>query len=243
MFYFSAFPPIQLASSFCLLEQIFFFSTFSSNSACFSFLPVGANVLFSISLPQVCFILQYYHWSNHSSYTHFTPSLLASLFCLLEQMYCFLSLCPKSASSSSITIGATTLHIHTLLQACLLLFSACWSKCTVFYLFAPSLLHPPVLPLEQQYFISTLYSKPACFFLLPIGANILFSTFSPIQLASFFSALGDFPLFWLFPPIRLHINLRLHSNHPRSGLTSASSVYRWIHTSQVQIVQIQSPHR
>ncbi len=102
---FYLFAPIQLASLFCLLEQIFFFSTFppnstclsllpvganilffnfSPNSACFFLLPVGANILFSISLPQLCFILQFCHWSKHTSYPHFTPSLLASSFCPLE---------------------------------------------------------------------------------------------------------------------------------------------------------------
>ena len=182
MFYFSAFPPIQLASSFCLLEQIFFFSTFPQNSACFSFLPVGANVLFSISLPQFCFILHFCHWSNHSSYTLFTPSLLASLFCR-------------------------------------------WSKCTVFYLFAPTLLHPPVLPLEQPLFIYTLYSNPACFTFLPIGANVLFSIslpqlcfilqyyhwsnntsyplFTPSLLASSFCPLEQIFFFQLFPQFSL----------------------------------------
>ena len=96
IFYFSAFPPIQLASSFFLLEQISCFSTFCPNPACFSCFAIEANVLFSISLPHPSFILQFCHWSNHSSYTYFAPSLLACLFCPLEQMYCVLSLCPNS---------------------------------------------------------------------------------------------------------------------------------------------------
>ena len=91
---FYLFAPIQLASSFCLLEQIFFFSTFPQNSTCLSLLPVGANILFSISLPQLCFILQFCHWSKHTSYPHFTPSLLASSFCPLEQTF-YLSAFPQ----------------------------------------------------------------------------------------------------------------------------------------------------
>lgn len=98
---FYLFAPIQLASSFCLLEQIFFFSTFP-------------------------------------------PIQLASLFCLLEQMYCFPSLCPSSASSSSFAIGANILHIHTLLQACLLLPSARWSKHSIFLLSPPKKNSPSI---------------------------------------------------------------------------------------------------
>lgn len=109
----------------------------------------------------------------------FAPIQLASLFCLLEQMYCFLSLCPSSALSSNFAIGANILHIHTLLQACLLLPSAHWSKHSIFLLF------------HQKKFSL----NPA--------------------------------------PTKLHINLRLHSDHPRSGSASASSVYRWIRTLQV----------
>ncbi len=78
----------------------------------------------------------------------------------------------------------------------------------------------------------------ACLF-CPLEQIFLFSTFPPIRLASFFFPLEQIFCFSTFP----QINLRLHSDHPRSGLTSASSVYRWIHTSQVQIVQIQLPHR
>ena len=127
----------------------------------------------------------------------------------------------------------------SLLLPVFLFFSFCWSKYSIFQLFAPIQLASSFCPLEQIF---------------------CFSAFPPIWLASFFFALGDFPLFWLFAPIQPasfffllkqifcfsafpQINLRLHSDHPRSGLTSASSVYRWIHTSQVQIVQIQLPHR
>lgn len=138
---------------------------------------------YSLLLPSSC-------WSKYPVFQLFAPIQLASLVLPLEQMYCFLSLCPIPASSSSFTIGATTLHIHTLLQACLLVSSARWSKCTVFYLFAP---------IQSQSCLNPASTKP-------------------------------------------QINPRLHSDHPRSGLTSASSVYRWIHTSQVQIVQIQLPH-
>ena len=133
---FYLFAPIQLASLFCLLDQIFFFQLF----------------------PKI---------------------QLACLFCLLEQISCFSSLCPSSASSSSFAIGANILHIHTLLQAYLLLPSACWSKHSIFLLFPP-----------KKFSLNPASIQP-------------------------------------------QINLRLHSNHLRSGLTSASSVYRWIRTLQV----------
>ena len=132
-----------------------------------------------------------------------------------------------------LSVGAILLFSVSLLLPVFLFFSSCWSKYPVFYLFPPIQLASSFFPLEQIF---------------------CFSAFSPIQLASFFFALGDFPLFWLFAPIqsqsclnpastKLQINPRLRSDHPRSGLTSASSVYRWIHTLQVQIVQIQLPHR
>ena len=93
--FFQLFPQIQLACLFCLLEQIFFFSTFPQNSTCLSLLPIGANILFFISLPQLCFILQFCHWSKHTSYPHFTPSLLASSFCPLEQTFYFSAFPPQ----------------------------------------------------------------------------------------------------------------------------------------------------
>lgn len=142
--------------------------------------------MFPISLLHPSLLLSSARWSKYSIFQLFAPIQLASLFCLLEQMYCFLSLCPSSALSSNFAIGANILHIHTLLQACLLLPSAHWSKHSIFLLF------------HQKKFSL----NPA--------------------------------------PTKLQINLRLHSDHPRSGLTSASSVYRWNHTLLVPKVQIQS---
>ena len=212
IFYFSAFPPIQLASLFFPLEQIFCFSAFSPNTACFFLLPVGANILFfSFSPNPACFFL--------------------------------------------LPVGANILFFNFLPQSSLLLLFCHWSKCTVFYLFAPSQLHPPVLPLEQPLFIYILYSKPACFSCFAIGATTLhIHTLLQASLLLLFCHWSNHTSYTYFAPIQSQsclnpastkpqINPRLHSDHPRSGLTSASSVYRWIHTSQVQIVQIQLPHR
>ena len=208
---FQLFPPIQLASSFCPLEQIFCFSAFSPNPACFFFLPVGANILFFNFLPQSSLLLLSARWSKYSIFQLFP-------------------------------------------QYSLLLPSSCWSKYSVFLLFPQTQLASLFFPLEQISCFSTFCPNPACFFFLPVGANILFFSFFPqysLLLSS--SRWSKCTVFYLFAPIqsqsclnpastKLQINPRLHSDHPRSGLTSASSVYRWIHTSQVQIVQIQLPH-
>ena len=189
------------SSFFCFVTP----TCFSLFSFCWSKYPV-----FQL-FPQPSLLLFSSRWSKYSVFLLFPPIQLASSFCPLEQifyfsafppiqlaslvlpleqMYCFLSLCPIPASSSSFTIGATTLHIHTLLQACLLLLFYHWSNHTSYTYFAP---------IQSQSCLNPASTKP-------------------------------------------QINPRLHSDHPRSGLTSASSVYRWIHTSQVQIVQIQLPH-
>ena len=209
------------------------FLSLCPSSACLSLLPVGANILFFNFFLQFSLLLFSACWSKCTVFYLFAPSLLHPPVLPLEQTYFISTLYSKPACFTCFAIGATTLHIHSLLQACLLLPSACWSKCTVFYLFAPALLYPPVLPLEQQYFISTLYSKPACFTFLPVGANVLFSIslpqvcfilqfchwsnhssytlFTPSLLASSFCPLEQIFFFSTFPPIQ-----------PQSGSTSIS---------------------
>ena len=113
------------------------------------------------------------------------------------------------------------------------IYSSRWGKYSVFQLF----------PQSSLLLSSSCWSKYSVFQLFPQFSLLLpsarwskysfFQLFAPIQSQSCLNPAST----------KLQINPRLRSDHPRSGLTSASSVYRWIHTLQVQIVQIQLPHR
>ena len=71
--------------------------------------------------------------------------------------------------------------------------------------FSASLLLPVFLffLLEQIFFFSTFPPIQLASPFLALGDFPLFWLFAPIQLTSLFSTLEDFPLFWLFPPIQL----------------------------------------
>ena len=153
-----------------------------------------------------------------------------------------------------LSVGAILLFSVSLLLPVFLFISFCWSKYSVFQLF----------PQSSLLLSSSRWGKYSVFQLFPQSSLLLssscWSKYSVFQLFPQFSLLlpsarwSKYSFFQLFAPIQFQsspnpasiqpqINLRLRSDHPRSGLSSASSVYRWIHTLQVRKAQIQSPHR
>ena len=132
---FYLFAPIQLASSFCLLEQRSSFRLFCSNLACFSFFRLGATFLFSTLLLQSSLLLFFPAWSNVPLFDSFAPIQLTSLFSSLEQHSAFRLFCSNPAYFSFLQLGATFRFSTLLLQSSSLLFSARWSKHSIFLLF------------------------------------------------------------------------------------------------------------
>ena len=131
---FQLFPPIQLASLFFPLEQIFYFSAFPPTQLASSFCPLEQIFCFSA----------------------FPPIQLASSFFLLEQIFCFSAFSPNPACFSFLPVGANILFFNFLPQSSLLLLSARWSKYSVFQLFPPIQLASLFFPLEQMYCVLSL---------------------------------------------------------------------------------------
>ena len=127
---FYLFAPIQLASSFCLLEQRSSFQLFCSNPAYFSFFRLGATFLFSTLLLQSSLLLFFRlgatflfstlllqsslllfspAWSNVPHFDSFAPIQLTSLFSGLEQRSSFRLFFSNPARSSFLPVGANIL--------------------------------------------------------------------------------------------------------------------------------------